>query len=184
MSGPDHLLGLAPHAVGRRSGAWRVGLAWGTGHAIGTVVVSAAILVAAAAVHVEGVERWSERAAGLALVAMGVLGLLAVRRARPGGAWAASPARSHLAALGVGLVHGVLGAPALALVIAGAAATGAERALFLAGFSAGSTAAMALVTATVARAVRVPRLAALVARVPPLASAASIVLGVTWVAAA
>jgi hypothetical protein len=185
LSGPDHLLGVAPHAVGRRTGAWRVGLAWGAGHAAGTVAVSSALLSAAAAVHVAHVERWAERGAGVALVAVGVLGWLALRRAsldpaRP----AAAGAGGLLAALGVGILHGALGAAALVLVVAGAAAPGVERALFLAGFSAGSAAAMALLAAGLARAARSPRLAALIPRVPKVTSAASIALGIAWFAAA
>jgi len=185
LSGPDHLLGVAPHAVGRRTGAWRVGLAWGAGHAAGTVAVSSVLLSAAAAVHVAHVERWAERGAGVALVAVGVLGLLALRRAKLDVA-RPPPAvpRRQLAAAGIGVLHGALGAAALVLVIAGAAAPGVERVLFLAGFSAGSTAAMALLTAGLARAVRSPRLAALLPRVPPVTSAASIALGLAWFAAA
>jgi len=185
LSGPDHLLGVAPHAVGRRTGAWRVGLAWGAGHAAGTVAVSSLLLSAAAAAHVAHVERWAERGAGVALVAVGVLGLLALRRAKLDVA-RPPPAvpRGLLAAAGIGALHGALGAAALVLVIAGAAAPGVERVLFLAGFSAGSTAAMALLTAGLARAVRSPRLAALLPRVPPVTSAASIALGLAWFAAA
>lgn len=185
LSGPDHLLGVAPHAVGRPKGAWRVGLAWGAGHAVGTVAVSAVLLSAAAALHLDRVERWAERGAGFALVAVGVLGLLALRRAR------LDPSRSPaaatgglLASAGMGLVHGALGAAALVLVVAGAATPGLDRWLFLGGFSAGSTAAMALLTAGLARAVRAPRLAAWIPRVAPVTSAASIALGVAWVAAA
>jgi len=184
LSGPDHILGVAPHAVGRRRGAWRVGFAWGAGHAVGTVAVSSALLAAAAAVHVDRVERWAERGAGMALVAVGLLGLLALRRANLDPARAPA-GKGHLAAaLGIGVLHGALGAAALVLVIAGAAAPGLERVVFLAGFSAGSTAAMALLTAGLARAVRAPRLAALLPRIPRWASAASIALGLGWIVAA
>jgi hypothetical protein len=172
--------------VGRRTGAWRVGLAWGAGHAAGTVAVSTVLLSAASALHVAHVERWAERGAGLALVAVGVLGLLALRRANldPARAPAAAATGGLFASAGVGLLHGSLGAAALVLVVAGAAAPGAERWTFLAGFSVGSTAAMALLTAGLARAVRAPRLAALLPRVPPVTSAASIALGLAWLAAA
>jgi hypothetical protein len=186
LSGPDHLLGVAPHAVGRRTGAWRVGLAWGAGHAAGTVAASSVLLSAAAAMQIAHVERWAERGAGFALVAVGVLGLLALRRARldPARSPAAAAPGGLFASAGMGLLHGALGAAALVLVIAGAAAPGVERWLFLAGFSLGSTIAMALLTAGLARAVRAPRLAAWIPRVAPVTSAASIALGVAWVAAA
>ncbi|HET8538230.1 MAG TPA: hypothetical protein VFL83_00015 [Anaeromyxobacter sp.] len=184
LSGPDHLLGVAPRAVGRRAGAWRVGVAWGAGHAAGTAAVSAALLAAAPAAHLAHVERWAERGAGVALVAVGVLGLLALRRARLDAARAAPDPAGLLGAAGVGVLHGALGAAALVLAIAGAAGPGLERVLFLAGFALGSTAAMAALTAALARAVRSPRLAAVIRRVPPVASAASIALGLAWVATA
>jgi hypothetical protein len=183
LSGPDHLLGVAPHVAARPAGAWRVGAAWGTGHGLGTVAASAVLLAAAAASQLPGVERWAERGAGLALVLMGVLGLLDLRGARLDPAGAPPRRRGLLAALAVGVVHGALGAPALVVLVA-AAAPGLERALFLAGFSAGGIAAMAALTELVARAMRAPRLAALLPRVPRLASAASIAVGVAWAALA
>lgn len=180
LSGPDHLLGVAPHVAARPRAAWRVGAAWGAGHAAGTVVAVSALLALAAEVHLPGAEAWVERAAGLALVLMGLLGLLALREERG----AAAPVRrTGLAPLGIGLVHGALGAPALAALVAGAAAPGLERGLFLAGFSLGGVAAMAGLTAGVARAARAPRLAALVPRVPQVASLASIGVGLAWAVA-
>jgi len=183
LSGPDHLLGVAPHAVGRRRGAWRVGVAWGAGHAAATVAASSALLSAAAALHVADVERWAERGAGFALVAVGVLGILAFRRARLDAARERPVPVGLAAVVGMGALHGALGAAALVFVIAGAAAPGPARALFLAGFSAGSTVAMALLTAGLSRLARTPRLAAILPRVPAVASAASIALGIAWIAA-
>jgi hypothetical protein len=98
LAGPDHLLGVAPHAVGLRRGAWRLGLAWGLGHAAGTV-------------------------AALLLAAVG-------------------------------------------------------------GFSVGGTAAMVALATALSRAGRRPRLAAVLPRLAPAASAASIAVGLVWVAAA
>jgi hypothetical protein len=184
LSGPDHLLGVAPHVAARRAGAWRVGAAWGAGHALGTAAASAALLAAAAAVHLPGVERWAERGAGLALVLVGLLGILDLRRARLAPAGSPPRRRGVLAALGIGVVHGLLGAPALAVLVAGASAAGVERALFLAGFSAGGIVAMAALAEVVARAVHAPSLAALLPRVPIVAGAASVGLGLAWIAAA
>jgi hypothetical protein len=183
LAGPDHLLGVAPHAVGLRRGAWRLGLAWGLGHAAGTVAAWALLLAAASAAHLERVERWAERGAGFALVAVGVLGLLALRRARldprapaPGGGLAAFA--------GLGVVHGATGAAALVLVVLGAAAPGLERVLYMGGFSVGGTAAMVALATALSRAGRRPRLAAVLPRLAPAASAASIAVGLVWVAAA
>jgi hypothetical protein len=182
LAGPDHLLGVAPHAVGLRRGAWRLGLAWGLGHAAGTVAAWALLLAAASAAHLERVERWAERGAGFALVAVGVLGLLALRRARLD---PRAPVRGELGAFAcLGIVHGATGAAALVLVVLGAAAPGVERLLYMAGFSAGGTAAMVALATALSRAGRRPRLAAALPRLAPAASAASIAVGLAWLAAA
>jgi hypothetical protein len=56
VSGPDHVLSLAPLSVGRRRGAWRVGLTWGLGHALGTLLSALVLVFAAEAVDLHGVE--------------------------------------------------------------------------------------------------------------------------------
>jgi hypothetical protein len=184
LSGPDHLLGVAPHALSRGRGAWRVGLAWEFGHAVGTLAAWAALLAAAAAVRLDDVERWAERGAGAALVTVGVLGFVALRRARPDPARAA-PAAGRLAPFVlVGAVHGATGAAALVLVVLGAASPGLERLVYMAGFSAGSTAAMVALAMALARAGRSPRLAAALPKVSPIAAAASIAVGLGWLALA
>jgi hypothetical protein len=184
LSGPDHLLGVAPHALSRGRGAWRVGLAWGFGHAVGTLAAWAALLAAAAAVRLDDVERWAERGAGAALVTVGVLGFVALRRARLDPARAA-PAAGRLAPfVAVGAVHGATGAAALVLVVLGAASPGLERLVYMAGFSAGSTAAMVALAMALARAGRSPRLAAALPKVSPIAAAASIAVGLGWLALA
>jgi hypothetical protein len=84
----------------------------------------------------------------------------------------------------VGLVHGVTGAAALLLLLPAAGAGGGEAALFLGGFTLGSTAAMAALTAAVASLSRAGRLSEILARVPVAASAASIAVGLAWTATA
>jgi hypothetical protein len=183
LSGPDHLLSLVPLSVGRRQGAWRVGLAWGLGHAAGTLAAAAVLLVALSAVRLDVVGVWAERMAGGALVAMGVANVVALRRARGGAASASAPARS--AVLVVGLVHGLTGAAALLLLLPAASGPGLHQALYLGGFSAGSTAAMAALTSAVASLSRSGRLGGtLWRRVPAVASAASIAVGLVWAATA
>ena len=178
VSGPDHLLSLAPLSVGRRA-AWRVGLLWGAGHALGTLAAAAALaaLVSAAALPVAG--EWGERVAGVALIAIGLLGLLrrSPTHAHPTGV-AAPEARSRPVIL-VGLLHGITGAAGLLLlapaVIAGSPWQGAA---YLAGFSLGSTAAMAALTASLAAATaRLALAPVLPVRLARAASAASVLLG-------
>jgi hypothetical protein len=175
LSGPDHLLSLAPLSVGRRRGAWRVGLLWGIGHALGTLAAAAVLILALSAVHLEGVNLWAERVAGLALLGMGVWGLK--RRALSQGSQAVGRG-----VLTVGLVHGLTGAAALVLLLpAAVSGSGAFRALYLGGFAVGSTLAMAGLTAGLAALSRARRMpAALGSQVPRVASALSIALGGVW----
>lgn len=175
LSGPDHLLSLAPLSVGRRRGAWRVGLLWGIGHGLGTLAASSVLLLALSAVHLEGVERWAERVAALALMGMGFWGLK--RRALTGPSEAET--RNVLV---VGLIHGLTGAAALLLILP-AAVSGSlsDQVLYLGGFSIGSTVAMAGLTAGIASFSLKRRFSAVVsARVPKLASGLSILLGSAW----
>jgi hypothetical protein len=183
LSGPDHLLGVAPAALACRRGAWRIGLAWGVGHGVGTAAVAGTLLALSSLVDVSRVERWAERGAGMALVAVGVLALLALRRANldPGGAAASRVGLA--AAVGVGVIHGALGAAALVPLVMGAATPGAPRVAFLAGFSAGGAVAMAALTAWLATMARAPRVRALLPRIPAVAAAASVAVGLAWFAA-
>ncbi|MBI5362186.1 MAG: High-affinity nickel transporter, partial [Planctomycetes bacterium] len=38
LAGPDHLAGVAPFAARAGRRAWRVGVAWGVGHAAGALL--------------------------------------------------------------------------------------------------------------------------------------------------
>jgi hypothetical protein len=181
LSGPDHLLGVAPHALACRRAAWRVGLAWGVGHGAGTAAVSAALLALASLLDLSRVERWAERGAGAALIAVGLLALVALRRGRPGAVPRTSRPRLRVP-LAVGVVHGALGAAALVPVVLGASSPGLARGLFLAGFWAGGAAAMAVLTSWLAMVARSPRLAAVLPGVPRVAAAASIAAGLAWLA--
>ena len=42
LLGPDHVAALGPFSVEAHQRAWRVGLRWGAGHALGTRVAGAA----------------------------------------------------------------------------------------------------------------------------------------------
>ncbi len=174
LAGPDHLLSLAPLSVGRRRGAWRVGLLWGIGHSLGTLVAAAVLLLTLAAVELEGTALWAERVAGLALLGMGLWGL----KRRPLLQSSRAEGRGVLA---VGLVHGLTGAAALLILLPGViSGTAAERILYLAGFSVGSTLAMAAFTTALAAFSRLRQLSSLGTRLPRAASALSVVLGGVW----
>ena len=63
VSGPDHLLSLGPAALAAPRGSFRVGLVWGLGHALGTLVLSVPLLVLAELVPLEAFASVSERLA-------------------------------------------------------------------------------------------------------------------------
>jgi hypothetical protein len=186
VTGPDHVLSLAPSCAGRARGAWRVGLLWGAGHAAGTLTWAGLILLAgelgaAAALSTYG-GTLSRVGAGLALVATGILGWRRTRRL----AAEVGPAREGaLATLLVGAVHGLTGAAAVLLLLP-ALAGGSDadaQAGWLGGFAVGSTLAMAVLTAALGLgAVALSR--PLLRRAVAAASAGSVALGAAWMLAA
>ena len=84
LTGPDHLAGVAPFAATQGRRAWRVGVAWGLGHATGAAL--AAVLALVLRSLIPGVEEHlssiSERLVGVLLCAIGVLGLRTFLRSR------------------------------------------------------------------------------------------------------
>lgn len=147
VTGPDHVLSLAPAALERPRAPSLIGLSWGLGHALGTLVLAVPALLFAELVPLALVSGWGDRLAGAALI---VTALLSLRASLDG-----PPAREPGALrrpLAVGFVHGVTGAGSLLLLLPMMVSGTAERALaFLAGFSVASTLAMAGLTAAIAR---------------------------------
>lgn len=186
VSGPDHLLSLAPLSVGIRK-AWRVGLLWGLGHALGTVLCVAAVALVASALDLDVLNTWGERIAGSALLVTGMVGLrrwLAHRK--PGkGAGESGRGVAKGSVFSIGLIHGLSGAAAVLLLLPAAVASSPVwQALFLGGFVFGSTVAMAGLTAALAASSKaMPRPEVLLRHVPGVASFGSVVLGSWWVLA-
>ncbi|MGA9523026.1 MAG: hypothetical protein WBV82_16275 [Myxococcaceae bacterium] len=178
VAGPDHLLSLAPLSFSRPRGAWKVGLIWGLGHALGVLVAALVLMLALSAVHFEGVDRWAERVAAVALMGMGLWGLKTAGNPRG----APNPGTASRGALLVGFIHGITGAAALLLILPTAiSGTGLEKALFLGGFSLGSTAAMGALTAGLAAVAKGRRVSNAFGRyVPRVASTLSVALGCAW----
>lgn len=188
VTGPDHLAGVAPFAAGRGRGGWRVGAAWGMGHAAGAGAAAAAALLLRQAVPglEERLSAASEVLVGVVLCLVGAVGLRAACRGRaaPHRHGALAHAHPHLGAHGhapfwLGCLHGVAGLSHLFAVLPALACPGLVRpALYLSGYGLGSLAAVALVAGLLGRlpagSPRALRLSL------GTASAASLVVGVAW----
>jgi hypothetical protein len=176
VTGPDHTLSLMPLSAGRPARAFRVGLLWGVGHSIGTLSLALALMFALAQVELDWLSSWSERAAGLALLVMGLRSLLS---AAPRAQVTAEPAT--LGPLSIGLIHGLTGAAALVLVLPSLAAGSlAYQAVYLAAFSLGSSIAMGALTWCFARLAGQALTARAQRRVMAAASWGSVLLGACW----
>jgi nickel/cobalt transporter (NicO) family protein len=180
VSGPDHVAGLAPLALLRQRAAWRIGLVWGAGHAVGSALAGGLLAMLLASAQLEAAEVWGERVAGLALVGLGVVGL--VRRASE---HAAVPGSRGRAVVLVGVVHGATGAAGLLLLAPAALAGSTGQALaYLGGFAVGSTIAMSALTALLATAGRAAGAARVTGGLARAASGLSVAIGAFWLVAA
>lgn len=169
LSGPDHLAAITPLSIshheraGRGTSAWRVGLRWGFGHALGVASMGGLLLVFRHALDLERFAWWSERLVGVVLIGLGVWGL---RRAtsrwlhshhhahdgsehahihfhRPGEATDSPVAHRHShTAFAVGLLHGLAGTTHLFGLIPALALPTIFAAAYLGGYGAGNLVAM------------------------------------------
>jgi ABC-type nickel/cobalt efflux system permease component RcnA len=80
LSGPDHLAAVAPLAADAERTHWKAGLQWGMGHTAGVLLIGLLLVGLRELLPVEAISAWSERAVGLALIGVGVWGLLRARR--------------------------------------------------------------------------------------------------------
>lgn len=149
VTGPDHLLSLGPAALSSPRAAGRIGLVWGAGHALGTLLLSFPLLMLAQLVHLSSLAAVSTRLAGLALLASAAWSWHSSRapRAPASGSSVTADARSPF---WIGLVHGVTGAgPLLMLLPNTLGASLLRSSLYLSAFAVGSTLAMATLTRTI-----------------------------------
>ena len=206
-SGPDHLAAVVPMAAGGGGRAWRTGLGWSLGHVAGALCVAGAVLALRERLDIDALSLGLERLGGVVLVGIGLWSIRRAMRSRVhthehthdgsrhvhihvhGNGRAHDPVRDagadhshgHVAA-GIGLLHGAAGVghlwaalPALAMPLGAAV-------LYLAGFAAGSVAAMTLLSGLIGR--WTPRSAGASARafrtVGVTAGALAVVVGVWW----
>ena len=143
LSGPDHLAAIAPYAVADRARSWSTGVRWGLGHSAAVLGVGLVVLVARRALPIEALSAHSELGVGLVLLVIGVWGIRAALRHRPG----------HVhgrAAFAVGTLHGLAGSShLLGILPALALASDAVAGAYLLSFGLGSIVAMGIFAALV-----------------------------------
>jgi len=146
VTGPDHVLSLGPVALKRPGRSFQVGLTWGVGHPLGTLLLALPLLLSSRLVHLPTLAGLGDRLAGLALLAMASWSLWSARRHS---ARAAADTRSPFL---VGTLHGATGAGGLLLVVPMLLGAELSHALaFLLTFSLGSSLAMACLTAAIGK---------------------------------
>jgi len=147
---PDHVVAVTAITARTRGvlGAAWLGVVWGLGHTLTLFAVGAAIILFNLVVPPR-VGLALELAVALALVTVGLLNLNAPHRAasREPGAAAALPAwRAFI----VGLVHGLAGSAAVALLVLASVRDPRWATLYLLVFGAGTLLGMALITTSIA----------------------------------
>jgi nickel/cobalt transporter (NicO) family protein len=174
VTGPDHVLSLGPAALSEPNRSFQIGLRWGIGHALGTLLLSRPLLLLARVTQLETFASFGDRLSGFALLLMGLWSLRAARRGR------ADRERDRRDPIVIGSIHGIGGAGSLLLVLPVLVSGSTETTLlFLAAFSAGSTLAMAVLTAMIAR-IGAKLEKSVISRVQQGMSGVSIVLGSVW----
>lgn len=167
VAGADHMAALLPLSIGQRLRAFWLGARWGVGHSGGVVLVGALLLVLRERLDLHAVGAWGERAVGVMLIGLGLLGLRRALRLQihshvhdhgpgphahlhlhaPPGApepgHRREPHRHAHTALLAGTLHGIAGTAHVlgvlpALALPGAVASG----LYLGGFALGTVLAM------------------------------------------
>jgi sulfite exporter TauE/SafE len=197
--GPDHLAAVGVFVSRRPSvrGAAGLGARWGIGHSLAILLVGGAVILTG--LRLPGrFASLAERVVGLVLIAIGVAALWRAWRLHAhvhshdgeahwhvhSHATSGEHDHGHGALFGIGMLHGLAGTGMLVALLPAYASSRASGLLFLATFGVGTIAAMALFGATAGHVLR----ASVRGRAPvhraalALAGAASVVIGVWWLA--
>jgi len=143
---PDHVIAVSAIAA-RHGSPWTaswVGVSWGVGHST-TVLLSGALLIALRVAVPDGVARSMELGVAVLLIVLGGVNLLAATEPAPDGDAPpdGTPLRASLTRSGlVGLVHGLAGSGAVALLATAAMPTPAAALVYLVVFGLGTIAGM------------------------------------------
>lgn len=79
LSGPDHLIAVAPFAMKRPWVGLRIGVHWGLGHACGVMFVGAIGVLLRSFINVEVLSRFAEGIIGFVLIGVGIWAILQTR---------------------------------------------------------------------------------------------------------
>ena len=71
VTGPDHLAAVTPLAIDSRKHSWKIGLAWGTGHTIGMLLIGALFILFKEILPVEAISKHSDTFIGFLLIGIG-----------------------------------------------------------------------------------------------------------------
>jgi high-affinity nickel-transport protein len=147
---PDHVIAVSAIVARHRrpSAAARVGFAWGLGHGLTVLVAGGALVLLQLAVP-ERLAFGLEGVVGVVLIALGVANLRRAGRsphAHDADADALAGARSSAGSFGLGVVHGLAGTAALALLAVAAMPTPAAAVVYLGVFAVGTTLGMVAVS--------------------------------------
>jgi len=187
LLGPDHVAALAPFSVEAHRDAWRVGLRWGIGHALGLIAVALVFVSAADWLDVAWLEGIGAYLVGAVLIAVGTWGLLHQRRAVAQYTSAADGAHEHqhvhtTAALSIGTLHGLVGTGStLAVLPAAGMHSWAESSVYLAGFGLGTVVSMMGIAWLLGALSPREQRGAAYRRVFVAASLASLAFGMLWI---
>lgn len=171
VSGPDHLIAVAPLAVQKPGLGLRVGTAWGFGHATGVIGLGLLGVFARTFIDIDRVSRWSEVLVGAVLVGIGVWALRQSRKVvlhrhahlhEQAHGETSKPGHEHLhvhvtdephteqahrhhkrGAFGVGILHGVAGTGHLLGVVPALALSAPQGLVYLLAYGVAAVLAMA-----------------------------------------
>jgi hypothetical protein len=80
VSGPDHLVAVAPLAMKRPLHGLKIGITWGVGHASGVILIGLVGVLLRSFIDIGLLSRWAEFVVGFVLIGVGVWAILQMRK--------------------------------------------------------------------------------------------------------